>query len=70
MLSKSNENYGDNGLRKFAQRLSKNMGRDILVQKTIDETRLLINVDRIVIYYFYCEWEGQVIYQSLDYEEL
>ncbi len=65
-----NENYGDDGLRKFAHRLTRNMGRDILVQQTIDEARLLMNVDRIAIYYFYCEWEGQVIYQSLSYEEL
>lgn len=70
MLNKSNENYGDDGLRKFAQRLHRNMGRDILVQQTLDEIRLLMNVDRIVIYYFYCEWEGQVIYQSLSYEDL
>jgi GAF domain-containing protein len=61
---------GDVGLRKFAQRLNTNIQRNSLVQEILDQTRLLLQVDRVVIYYFYNHWEGQVTFQSLKYPYL
>jgi len=59
-------NEGDQGLRKFADRLAKNLERDALVQKTTDELRDFLQVDRVVLYYFYRRWRGQVIFESLS----
>ncbi|NEQ55846.1 MAG: GAF domain-containing protein [Leptolyngbya sp. SIO3F4] len=42
------------------------MQRDQLVQKTTDELRSFLQVDRVVIYYFYNQWEGQVTFESLS----
>ncbi|MBE9129066.1 MULTISPECIES: GAF domain-containing protein [unclassified Coleofasciculus] len=57
---------GDAGLRDIANRLAKRLERDILVQKTTDYLRDLLNVDRVVLYYFYYEWKGQVTFESLS----
>ncbi|HAG82557.1 MAG TPA: hypothetical protein DCL61_15690 [Cyanobacteria bacterium UBA12227] len=62
--------YGDPGLRELAVRLAKSLERDALVQKTTDELRLLLNVDRVVLYYFYYEWKGQVTFESLSSKKL
>ena len=48
------------------QRLGQTMQRDQLVQSTTDELRSFLQVDRVVIYYFYSQWEGQVTFESLS----
>ena len=48
------------------QRLSQTMQRDKLVQNTTDDLRTFMQVDRVVIYYFYSQWEGQVTFESLS----
>lgn len=48
------------------QRLSQTMQRDQLVQGTTDEIRNFLQVDRVVIYYFYNHWKGQVTFESLS----
>ncbi|WP_264327353.1 GAF domain-containing protein [Romeriopsis navalis] len=48
------------------QRLNQNMQRDDLVQKTTDQLRNLLQVDRVVLYYFYKQWNGQVTFESLS----
>ncbi len=58
--------YGDSGLRELLIRLGKNLERDELVQETTDYLRNLLNVDRIVLYYFYYEWKGRVTFESLS----
>ena len=58
--------YGDSGLRELLLRLGKNLERDELVQETTDYLRNLLNVDRIVLYYFYYEWKGRVTFESLS----
>ncbi|MBD1835352.1 GAF domain-containing protein [Cyanobacteria bacterium FACHB-472] len=60
---------GDPGLRGFANRLAKTMERDALIQKTTDELRGFLQVDRVVLYYFYRQWKGQVTFESLNSDE-
>ncbi|MEM7064482.1 MAG: GAF domain-containing protein [Cyanobacteria bacterium P01_B01_bin.77] len=52
------------------QRLSQNMQRDQLVQTTTDKLRELLQVDRVVLYYFYNQWTGQVTFETLSRPEL
>lgn len=40
--------------------------RDVLVQKNLHDIREIIQVDRVVLYYFYREWKGQVTAESLS----
>ena len=60
----------DRGLRSLADRLGQTMARDALVQKTTDELRDMLQVDRVVVYYFYRQWKGQVTFGSLGIKEL
>jgi GAF domain-containing protein len=48
------------------RRLNQKMQRDQLVQDTTDELRRLLQVDRVLLYYFYKQWEGQVTFESLS----
>ncbi len=48
------------------QRLSQTIQRDQLVQSITDEVRTFLQVDRVVLYYFYNQWEGQVTFESLS----
>lgn len=61
--------YGDQGLRQFAERFAKKMERDALVQKTTDDLRDFLQVDRMVLYYFYRHWKGRVTFESLSSEQ-
>ncbi len=55
----------DPGLAKIADRLSQKLNRDVLVQQTTDQLRKVLQADRVVLYYFYCKWKGQVTFESL-----
>lgn len=57
---------GDPGLRSFADRLANNLARDRLIQETTDYLRDIFAVDRVVLYYFYHKWKGQVTFESLS----
>src|SRR6476469_1024631 len=59
----------DPGLQKLISRLSDTLVRDSLVQETTNYLRKLLDVDRVVLYYFYREWEGQVTFESLRYRK-
>ena len=56
----------DTGLQKLLSRLSDTLTRDSLVQETTNYLRDLLDVDRVVLYYFYREWEGQVTFEALS----
>ena len=56
----------DPGLQKVFDRLSATLARDTLVQKTTNYVRDILQVDRVVLYYFYREWEGRVTFESLS----
>ncbi len=57
---------GDKGLEEVFSRLSQNLSRDSLVQKITDNLLNQLNCDRVVLYYFYLKWEGQVTFESLS----
>ncbi|MGD1804163.1 GAF domain-containing protein [Dapis sp. BLCC M126] len=74
---KKNPNYNPNSihyidldLEKFANRLANNVERNTFIQETIDNIRHYLQVDRVVLYYFYREWKGQVTFESLSDGEL
>jgi GAF domain-containing protein len=48
------------------QRLQQKVQRDRLVQDTTYELRNCLQVDRVVLYYFYSRWQGQVTFESLS----
>jgi GAF domain-containing protein len=56
----------DSGLQKVIARLAHNLVRDNLVQKITTEVRTSLDVDRVVLYYFYYQWKGQVTFESLS----
>lgn len=56
-------------LLQVAHRLSKTLALDDFVQKTTDELRRSFQVDRVVLYYFYSQWKGQVTFESLSLKE-
>jgi GAF domain-containing protein len=51
------------------QRLNQKMQRDQLVQTTTDDLRNFLQVDRVVLYYFYTQWRGQVTFESWSDEQ-
>lgn len=53
-------------MKSILQRLSQSMQRDQLVQSVTDDIRSFLQVDRVVLYYFYNQWEGQVTFESLS----
>jgi GAF domain-containing protein len=54
-------------LQGILQRLNQTMQRDQLVQSTTDELRRFLQIDRVVLYYFYKQWDGQVTFESLSH---
>lgn len=57
---------GEQGLQRLLERLVRKIRRDELVRRTIHEVRTALQVDRVVVYYFYEHWHGQVIFESLS----
>jgi GAF domain-containing protein len=60
----------EQGLQKVLNRLVEKMQRDELIRQTTSQLRELLRVDRVVLYYFYWQWQGQVTFESLSSEEL
>ena len=65
-LAKSVTKTADPGLAKVAQRLANTLKRDALVQKTADQLQHVLQVDRVSLYYFYCQWQGQVTFEAVS----
>jgi GAF domain-containing protein len=57
---------GDAGLQRVAQRLAQVLERDSQVQATLHHLRDTFEVDRVVLYYFYRQWKGQVTAEALS----
>ena len=66
----SSNRHHERGLQRVLDRLRKTIERDALVRQTTNQLRELLQVDRVVLYYFYGKWEGQVTFESLSNEEL
>lgn len=62
--------HADQRLRQVVDRLTRNIQRDDLVQRTTYDLRNLLQVDRVVLYYFYRQWKGQVTFESVGDERL
>jgi GAF domain-containing protein len=56
----------DPGLEKLLQRLTNSLTEDLLVQSVTDNIRNKLQVDRVVLYYFYRQWSGRVTFESLS----
>lgn len=57
-------------LKSITERLGNSLKRDVLVQKSLYDIRDFLQADRIVLYYFYRQWKGQVTAESLRDPEL
>ncbi|TFI55901.1 GAF domain-containing protein [Mastigocladus laminosus UU774] len=57
------------GLQKVLERLIGTMERDALVIETTNRLRETLQVDRVVLYYFYYQWHGQVTFEALSSDE-
>ncbi|WP_392531911.1 GAF domain-containing protein [Nostoc sp. C117] len=62
-------NHPEQGLQKLLDRLVKSIERNELVRQTTNQLRELLQVDRVVLYYFYGQWQGQVTFESLSSQE-
>lgn len=60
----------EKGLHTLLDRLTKKINRDNLIRKTVNQIREALQVDRVVIYYFYEQWHGQVTFESLSSKKL
>ncbi|MEA5471678.1 GAF domain-containing protein [Spirulina sp. 06S082] len=59
----------DPGLRKLTAQLSRKLQQDRLLQETVTQLRYRLNCDRVLLYYFYRQWQGQVTFESLKAPE-
>ena len=59
----------EQGLQNLLDRLVKSIQRDELVRQTTNQLRESLQVDRVVLYYFYSQWQGQVTFESLSSKE-
>lgn len=59
----------EQGLQNLLDRLVKTMQRDELIRQTTNQLRESLQVDRVVLYYFYSQWQGQVTFESLSSQE-
>ncbi|AFZ35908.1 putative GAF sensor protein [Stanieria cyanosphaera PCC 7437] len=60
----------DLGLQQVLQRLSHNLTRDSLVQQVTNQLKVYLEVDRILVYYFYRQWQGQVTFEVISSPQL
>jgi GAF domain-containing protein len=59
----------EEGLQTLLDRLVRTMQRDALVRQTTNQLRESLQVNRVVLYYFYEQWHGQVTFESLSDDE-
>jgi GAF domain-containing protein len=67
--SEFNRHVVEQGLQGVLKRLVKKMQQDELVRQTTNQLRESLQVDRVVLYYFYWQWQGQVTFESLSSDE-
>lgn len=60
----------EQGLRRVLGHLSQSLRRDVLVEQTVCQLRSVLDADRVVLYYFYRPWKGQVTFESLSSDDL
>jgi GAF domain-containing protein len=57
------------GLNEVLNRITNKLQQDSVVNDTLREIRTFLNVDRVVLYYFYSQWKGQVTFESITDEK-
>jgi len=56
----------DPGLRHTMNRLVQSLERDAMVEQVTTDVQYQLQVDRVVLYYFYRQWEGRVTFEVLS----
>ncbi|WP_055076399.1 GAF domain-containing protein [Pseudanabaena sp. 'Roaring Creek'] len=54
------------GLSEVLSRITNKLQQDSVVNITLHELRDLLRVDRVVLYYFYKQWQGQVTFEAIS----
>lgn len=57
---------GDPSLQRVINRLHTTLERDHLVQQITGNLQQQLGVDRVVLYFFYRQWKGQVTFEALS----
>lgn len=57
---------GDSKLKSVLNRLHNTLERDHLVGQITRDMQQQLEVDRVLLYYFYRQWEGQVTFEALS----
>ena len=57
---------GDPGLMRVLSRLNRTLEKDAAVCESVRFLRSTLQVNRVVLYYFYREWEGRVTFEALS----
>ena len=60
----------ESGLLQVVSRLSTTLERDQLVTQVTHDIQQQLAVDRVLLYYFYCKWKGQVTFEALSHPQL
>ena len=68
MTQNSNQSF-DRGLQKVLNRLTTTIERDNLIIEITSRIQDTLAVNRVVLYYFYSQWRGQVTFESLSSDE-
>ncbi|MEO1298152.1 MAG: GAF domain-containing protein [Cyanobacteria bacterium J06636_16] len=61
------ESSAGTGLQQIVARLSSNLKRDQLVEQVTHDLQRYLRVDRVLLYYFYQQWKGQVTFEALSH---
>ena len=62
-------NSSNRSLSNVLARITNKLQQDLLVNEALTELKNLLNVDRVVLYYFYAKWKGQVTFEALSDRE-
>jgi GAF domain-containing protein len=58
--------YGDPTLQRVINHLHTTLERDHLVEQVTGDLQQQLGVDRVMLYYFYRRWKGQVTFEALS----
>jgi GAF domain-containing protein len=66
VLSTAMMNPASRDLSSVLSRITNKLQQDLVVSETLHKLRDILNVDRVVLYYFYTQWKGQVTFESIS----
>ena len=62
-------NSSKRGLSEVLNRITNKLQQDSAVSDALHDLRNHLNVDRVVLYYFYTQWKGQVTFEAISNNE-